>query len=943
MNNPKTYKTNVLTLAMLAMSATALGQTVADSTQVNVAFGSKAKSELMGGVSAIDMVDLNRKNYNTYSLDALQAYAGGYTGQLWNMGDALVLVDGVPRDANNVLPTEIEQITFLKSASAVALYGSRAAKGAVLITTKRGRTDGLKVSVRGNAGLFTPKEYPTYLGAAQYMSLYNEALANDGKSPVYTDEDIYNYASGRNPYRYPSIDFFSKDYLKKAYTRYDGNAEFEGGGKFAHFYANIGLYHVGDLIKFGEGKHNHTNRLNVRGNIDLRLNDWITGWVDANATFYDQRGDRSNYWAQSATLRPTTQYPLTPLVPIDLMNPDVQDMQKMIANSNYVIGGKYMLGGTQSLQTNPFAAMYAAGYSTYTSRQLQFDAGVNFNLDKVLRGLSFKTHAAIDYATSYSSSIQNDYSTYEPVWTNMNGKDEIIGLNKYGTDKRSGTKIVSGSKTVQTVFFSGQFDYNRQFGLHALDATLLAHGYQVTTTGEYHRTSNANLGLNVDYNYDRRYYANLAMAAIHSAKLAEGHREALSPVGTIAWRISREKWMKPTESWLDDLKINASYGVINEDLDIEKYYMYDDIFTATGTWWGWSESANAMQTSDSQRGGNKDLGFVKRKELRFGLDASFGKGLVRLNANYYNVKFDGLLITPETLYPSYFHTDYPVSTFLPYINYNAQRRSGFDLTIDVHKQVGDVDLSGGIAGMTYTSKNTKISENVEYDWQKSQGARIDALRGYRCLGFITEDDVVRGADGKITGYKDGMAVINSNTKPGDLKYKDMNGDGLIDSRDQVVLGHWTPNFYLGVHFTTKYKGFTFFMNWTGNFGGMGVKDNSYMWCYGSSKYSDVVLGRWTPETATTATYPRLTTEGGELNFVTSDFWTYKTDAVRLNKVQLTYDLPENLFQGKWVKGLCVYLSGSNLLTISGERKYMEINVGSFPQTRFYNLGAKVNF
>ena len=484
MNNPKTYKTNVLTLAMLAMSATALGQTVADTTQVNVAFGSKAKSELMGGVSAIDMKDLTTKNYNTYSLDALQAYAGGYTGQLWNMGDALVIVDGVPRDANNVLPTEIEQITFLKSASAVALYGSRAAKGAVLITTKRGRTDGLKVSVRGNVSLFTPKEYPTYLGAAQYMSLYNEALANDGKSPVYTDEDIYNYASGRNPYRCPSIDFFSKDYLKKAYTRYDGNAEFEGGGKFAHFYANIGLYHIGDLIKFGEGKHNHTNRLNVRGNIDLKLNDWITGWVDANATFYDLRTDRSNYWGKSASLRPTSQYPLTPLIPIDLMNPDVQEMQKMIANSNYVVDGKYMLGGTQSQQTNPFAAMYAAGYNTYTSRQLQFDAGINFNLDKVLQGLSFKTHAAIDYATSYNSSIQNDYSTYEPVWTNMNGKDEIIGLKKYGIDKHTGTKTVSDSRTAQTIFFSGQFDYNRQFGLHAVDATLLAHGYQMTTTGE---------------------------------------------------------------------------------------------------------------------------------------------------------------------------------------------------------------------------------------------------------------------------------------------------------------------------------------------------------------------------------------------------------------------------------------------------------------------------
>lgn len=243
-----------------------------------------------------------------------------------------------------------------------------------------------------------------------------------------------------------------------------------------------------------------------------------------------------------------------------------------------------------------------------------------------------------------------------------------------------------------------------------------------------------------------------------------------------------------------------------------------------------------------------------------------------------------------------------------------------------------MDLMGGVTGMYYTSKNTKISENVEYDWQKSEGTRIDALRGYRCLGFFQSEDEIKNS-----------AVINSNTKPGDLKYQDMNDDGIIDSRDQVVLGHWTPDFYLGFHFTAKYKGFTFFMNWTGDFGGMGVKNNSYEWCYGDRKYSDVVLGRWTPETAATATYPRLTTEGGELNFVTSDFWTYKTDAVRLNKVQVTYDLPDNLFQGKWVKGLSVYLSGSNLLTIAGERKYMETNVGSFPQTRYYNLGAKVNF
>lgn len=933
MKQPKKYTKSVMAFSLAAIaSVSANAQTVADTAEVKVAFGSKAKSELLGGISAVDMKDLTQKNYNTYSLDALQAYAGGYDGQLWNMGDALILVDGVPRDANNVNPSEIDQITFLKSASAVVLYGSRAAKGAVLITTKRGHADGLKVSVRGNVSLFTPKEYPTFLGAAQYMSLYNESLVNDGDKPAFTDTDIYNFASGRNPYRYHSNDFFSKDYLKKSYTRYEGQAEFEGGGKYAHFYAQVGFYHQGDLINFGEGKDNHTNRLNFRGNIDLRLNDWITGWVNSSASFYDLRGDRSNYWSKSATLRPTSKNALSPLLPISMMNPDVVDMMKMIRNSSNVIDGQYLIGGTLTDQSNPFADMYAAGYNTYTSRQLQFDAGIKFDLNKVLKGLSFTTQVAIDYNTSYNASIQNEYAYYIPTWSNQNGYDEIISLEKKMIDKFTANQNVSDSHDKQTIFFSGQFDWARQFNQHAVGATLLAHAYQLSNDGEYHHTSNANLGLNLNYNYARRYYADLSMAAVHSAKLAEGHRGAISPVGTLGWRLSEEKFMEGTKGWLDDLKLTASYGVVNEDLDLEKYYMYDDIFTATGTWWGWSESANAMQTSDSQRGENVNLGFIKRKEFRFGLDASFGKGLVKLNANYFNVKFDGLVITPEANFPSYYHTYWPVSTFLPNYNYNIQNRSGFDFTVDFHKNLGEVDLQAGVTGMYVTNKNSRVSELVEYDWQKSEGARIDAIRGYQCLGFFADEADIAA-----------NATVNDKTKPGDLKYKDQNRDGKIDSKDRVVLGHWNPDFYLGFHFTAKYKGFTFFMNWTGDFGGMGLKNNEYAWCYGERKYSDMALGRWTPETANSATYPRLTASNGDLSFVDSDFWTYKTSALRLNKVQFTYDFPANMFAGKWINGLSVYVSGNSLLTIAKERKYMETSVGSAPQTRSYNLGVKVNF
>ena len=918
-------------LPVAAVAQTEKEYTDSVASQVNVAFRTVNEADLMGGVSTVNMIEQAKKDYTTYSLDGMDALVGGYNGQLWNQGEALVLVDGVPRDANNVLPTEIEQITFLKAASAVVLYGSRAAKGVILITTKHGRNDGLNVSVRGNASLYVPKSYPKYLGSAAYMELYNEALQNDGKAAVYSEDDIYHYASNENPYRYPNINFFDSQYIKKTYQRYDGTAEFSGGGRLAHFYANIGLSNVGSLMNFGEGKNNHTTRLNVRGNIDLRLNDWIDGYVNANATFYDARNDNSNFWSESATMRPTSQYPLVPFIPISYVEEADAVTLKTIQNSNYIIDGKYFLGGTQSQQTNPFAAMYAAGYNKYTSRQMQFDMGMNFDLNSLVKGLKLKTKFAVDYHTQYNTSINNEYAVYEAKWNNYSGQDLITSITKYGTDKRTGTQNLSNSHDKQLILMQAQLDYDRSFGDHNLNATLLAHGYQISEDGEYHRTSNANLGLQLAYNYAHTYYADLSMAAIHSAKLAEGHREAISPVVSLGWRLKNESFLRNVKA-VDDLKLTASYGIINQDLDIEKYYMYDYVFTATGTWWGWNEVANSMQTSDSQQGSNYNLGFIKRKEFRAGLTGSLWEGALKFDANFFTTSTNGLLTTASTIYPSYFQTYWPVSTFLANTNYNNQRRTGVDLTLNVHQKFGEFDTNFGVSAMYYTSKNTKWDENVEYDWLESEGQSIEAMRGYECLGFFKDADDVANS-----------AKINNNTKPGDLKYKDQNGDGIIDSKDQVVIGKWTAPFQMGVHFTVKYKDFTLFAQGSGTFGGNGLKNGKDTWVYGDGKYSDVVLNRWTPETASTATYPRLTTESGDLNFVASDFWKYSTSAFRLNKVQLTYDLPQSIFAGdSFVKGVSVYVSGSNLLTIAKERKYMELNVGTAPQTRMYNLGVKVN-
>lgn len=920
---------------MMSASVAAHAEELLDTTKVHVAFRTVEEKNLMGGVSVVDMEKISEKDYSTYSLSNMQALVGGYNGTLWSQGGPLVLVDGVPRDANNVVPTEIAQITFMKSAQAIVLYGSRGANGVILITTKRGVDDGLKVSVRGNAQLFVPKSYPKYLGSAEYATLYNEALKNDGLDAAFSDEDIYNYSIGANPFRYPNTNFFSEDYLKKNYTRYDGTAEFRGGGKFAKFYANVGLYHVDDLINFGEGKHNGTTRLNVRGNIDLRLNDWISGWVNTSASFYDTRNDRSNYWVESARLRPTNPGadPLVPLIPISAIDPSDKTSWTYINNSNHIVDGKYLLGGTQVYATNPFAAMYAAGYSKWTSRQFQFDLGLNIDLARLLPGLAFRAQYAVDYATSYSTSIINDYATYRATWDNALGYDMISSLTKYNLDKSTATQTVSASASRQTLTFNADFSYKRTFDDdHHLSAMLLANGYRITTAGQYHRVSNANLGINLDYDYAGKYFAQFSGAMVHSSKLAPGHRNAFSPTGTLAWRISEEEWLKDS-SWLNDLKLTASYGLLNQDINIENYYMYADIFTSTGTWWGWSETNNAMQTTDSKRGGNPDLGFVKRKEFNVGLNTTMFDGLLRLNATYFNVCLNDQLTIASSTYPNYFQSYWPVSDLRPYINYNNQRWNGFDFGVNLAKVIGKVNVALGVNGMYVTSKNTRWNENVEYDWLRSEGAPTNAMRGYQCLGYFQDEAEIATS-----------AVINNNTKPGDLKYKDQNSDGKIDSKDQVIIGKWGAPFYMGVNLTVSWNNFTLYALGTGNYGGNGMLANDqYYAVYGDSKYSEVVRGRWTPETAATATFPRLTTQSGDLNFVSSDYWIYSTDAFYLRKIQLTYDLPSKLFRNKFVKGLQVYLSGDDLATFSKNRKILELNVGMAPQTRCYTLGAKIDF
>ena len=925
--------------ALMALSTATPGyaqnDAESDSTRVNVAFRTVDKQDMMGGISVIDMKKLQDKAYSSYSLDYIDNVVGGFNGNIWGNNEYLVVVDGMVRDANNVLPTEIDQITLLKGASAVVLYGPRAAKGVLQITTKRGQVGDLRINVHANAGLYTPKSYPKYLGSAEYMSHYNQARINDGMTPNYSDEDIYHFASGQNPYRYPDFDMYSSDYLKKSYGRWEGILEVTGGNERMKYYTTTGYYREGSLLKVGKTKDNYTSRFFVRGNIDVNLNSFLSAKADANVTFYDAYTANVDWWGQAATLRT---HLVSPLIPISYIEGSDKNSLATVMNSNY-LQGDYFFGGTQENPTNPYADAYAAGDNKFVSRQFQFNTEFDVNLNALTKGLMFRAKYGIDYASTYNQGYANEYATFAPAWTNYAGADMISSITQYGKDHKTGNENINSSSYRYTYNVSGQFDYANTFAeKHNVFGMLIGNIWQTQRNGQYHRMTNVNLGLQLAYNYDHTYYVDFSAAMPYSTKLPEGKRTGFSPVLTLGWRPTTTVLK---DSFVDDLMLTASIGTIQQDLDItsgsnidDGYYLYKSVMQQGG-WYSWGDNGG-MAATEFQRGDNMDLSYVKRKEFTIGLRGSLWNKLITFDFNFFTNKMDGGLVRASSLYPNYFtQNGYPSSSIIPWINFNIDKRVGFDFSVYANKKFGDFDLTLGVSGMWYKSTADKRDENIEYSYLSAIDQPLNGLWGLESEGLFQSQAEIDAAPKQTFG----------DVKPGDIRYKDQNNDGKIDDNDRVFLARWDSPFMTGINFTLKWKNLTFFALGNLYLGGHGMKDSSYYWLRGTGKYSEIARNSWTPEN-TTAAYPRLTTTNGDNNYRSSDFWMYKNDRFNLRKLQVTYSLPGSLFENsfaKFVKGIDVFIGANNLLTIAKERKILEMNVGSAPQTRYYNIGFKAMF
>jgi TonB-linked SusC/RagA family outer membrane protein len=920
---------------------------VDNSSLVQVAFKKMNKEDILGGVSKLDVPKLLENVYYTSCMDNLSSYIPGYSfgngGFIWGQStdQKMILVDGIPRENENIIPSEIEQITVLKSAAAIALYGSRAARGVISITTKRGVKNGNDFRVIVNSGIFVPKRNPHYLHSADYMKLYNEALTNDndGVAPasgLYSDADIAGSTTRSNPYRYPDVDFYSSDYLKSFSNRTDVTTEYSGGSERARFYANIGYYNTNTLLNFGNAKKSGEDRFNVRANLDLKLSNIITSRINTSATVYDSKGTQGSYWDNASKIRPNQ---FSPLLPISYMqNADAQT-KAYIAASSFLIDGKYLLGGISTQQTNPFADILTRGYTQYSNRQYQFDATTNFDLTSVLKGLTFETQFGVDYKTSYNQSIgDNSYAVYAPTWAD---DANISTLTKISNDNRNNSRGISDAYDRQTLFLSAAFKYNNTFSkVHNVSVMLLAHAYKISESEKYHATSsNANLGLQVSYNYKQKYYADLTTNAVHSVTAAPGHRDAISPTVSAGWRISSENFFQNIK-FVNDLKLTASAGILHTDIDYSGYYLYKGVYsTDNGSYFSWQEGRQ-LRSTDVTRGENLNLGLAKRKEVSVGLEATLFDKSLQLTGSYYLNQMIDIPVQSGSLYPNYLGKLSGYATnFLPYINYNRDQRSGFDISANYNKQIQKVNLNIGLVASYYKTKALLRSENDIADaYQKRQGRSLDALWGLKSLGF----------------YKDAADIANSPTqafgqvKPGDIKYQDINNDGVVNAQDEVYLGrkgdYGTP-LSLGLNIAAKWNNFTIFILANAGVGGKAMKDGSYYWAKDgtTAKYSEVMLGRWTPATAETATYPRLTTTGGSNNYRNSDFWMYKTDRISLSKIQLSYCLPKALVSKVLINDATLFVNANDVLLIAKEKKWMETTIGNSPQTRYYSLGIKVAF
>ncbi len=817
----------------------------------------------------------------------------------------LLVIDGVQRSFTSFNVDDIKSITVMNDALANSMFGLRSGNGVIYITTKdRSIEKPFELGFSAQYGALDQFKRPNFITGASYAKLYNEAQQNTfpGAAPAFSQERIAALENGtNNPYTNPNNDWYNTIYKQNsAQQRYAINAA--GNGKNYRFYTSVEHFtQDGNFLTDSDNPYqtdNYYKRYNLRTNAQIDFNEDI----QLGLNIFGSVENNNEPGAGAATIMSRI-FSTSPL-----------EYPARNADGSY--------GGNTSFTTNILASTISSGYIQYNERSLSADVFLKYKLDDITKGLWSKALLSINNYYLQRISRTKAFAIYYP---NAAG----TSYTKVGSDGviEAGAGVQDISSQYKQTFFNGLIGYDRTFGKHEIN--MLA-SYNLTNLIDSYSQLNQlyqTAGLKANYNYGGKYLAEVALAYSGYNRYVEGQRWGFLPSVGLGWILSNEDWF--SSKAINLLKLRATVGK-SAYADPSNYYTYLQNYSVGSTGYNFGATASAVAGSLENSMSNPNVTWEKALKIDAGIEAAFLNNKLNIGLTYYNNKYTDELITPANGYASGI-----IGLSYPSVNEGKTRYYGYETTLAYNG--GGKNFNYFIRGNLSIAKNKIISRaegNYQYSWMYRAG-QPSATFGYEAIGFYqVGEDFTKTAN--IPGYA---------PSAGDIKYKDLNSDGVINFLDQKAIAGTKPLVFFGLNLGFNYKNFDFnallesrvnreiyysptsFLAFNNNYGNV---------------LDFTTEDRWTPQNPTAATLPRLTLGTNTYNTQTSSFWVKRADYIRLKNAEIGYTFPAKLLSKAKINKLRVFVNGYNLLT-SSKLDYLdpETGISGFANYRIINGGVSL--
>lgn len=913
---------------------------------VVIGYGKKSRTKLTSAVSVVDEKTLKKLPVANIS-NGLEGLAAGlfvrqgsgepgFSGssfEVRNFGNALVIVDGAPGSLDELEPEEIESISILKDAAAAAIYGVQGGNGVVLVTTRNGNIGKPKLSYSNQFTFSAFTAYPDVLTSGQYATVLNEGLTNAGRGPFYTDQEVEAYQTGSDPINYPNENW--KNLLFRDYSfQQRHNLNIAGGNEKIRYFVSAGFLDQGsnyteDVLGY--------KQYNIRSNIDASINENLT--LKINIAGRRKQNEAPGYSAYNIFRE------LSRALPTNIAYyPDGTPARPSFSPNHILEGIKD----------------FNAGYYRANNNNLDAKLSLQWDVERV-KGLSIKSFASLVYNTNYQKEWGKSYElyalnkntgNYDAFIASPEGSfSETVLTQKYGFgndyvlqesinyDGEFGGHSVSLLGLGELQKRSGQnfFGRRQDFQSDLIDQLFAGSNENKDANGGEYRENRLGLIGRVSYDYKVKYFLESSFRYDGSSKFAPGKEWGFFPSVSAGWRLSEESFFEPLKSTIPELKLRASVGTAGSDGTAG--YQWLSGFTYN-FFFGINETA--IPTIDNTALANIDLTWETITTKDIGIDFSLLDKDLTVSADYFYREKDGVLAFASGSVPS------TLGVSLAAQNLHRYSNRGYEVALKYNKKVNrDFDFSVGVNFSKSRETAEFIDEAlIEDEFMRENltqtGSYTGLRRGYISDGLFQSNEEIEAAAIQDNG-------TNASLQPGDVRYSDLNGDNIIDVRDQKVFGNGDkPAYNYALNLGTKYKSLELSVLLTGAAGyDIYIDGEAQSPLRNGFNGYDYQLDYWTPEN-TDAQFPRITDGGfNDNNYRYSDFWKRDAKHIRVKNIFLRYSLPQSLMNRVGIEDAKLILSGHNLFVFKGYSEDFDPQMQSstgwyYPQTKSFTFGLNIS-